>query len=396
MNFYTHEAIPLSKIVIFFGSLSSFFLNLKLTHPLRNTKALDFNMIILICPNLLMGTVLGVNLNKILHNVIIIFLLTLLLFYNTYKTYKVGMKEYENENLFQNKISVPASSHGYLINQNNSNLNSSNNNMNINNDNNNDNNNNSNNNNNNIISNALNDPIQEEINKELEKDKKFLRWDKQKYIIIPFIIMAFLSILRESNITPKCSLSYWFLFILFFILSLIIDYMSLLHVQHEYNYRISIAFPYDEKDINWTFDKSLKISLTGLISGFIAGIIGIGGGVVLGPILLSMGIYPVVSTVTTNFLVLITSSSTTLQFILFNMLNFEYAFISVFFSSLGSIFGTLLIQSFFKKSGRQSYLVFALFAVIGISAIVLPISSIISTLHDIEKGVNVFTFHNLC
>ena len=73
--------------------------------------------------------------------------------------------------------------------------------------------------------------------------------------------MAFLSILRESNITPKCSLSYWFLFILFFILSLIIDYMSLLHVQHEYNYRISIAFPYDEKDINWTFDKSLKISL---------------------------------------------------------------------------------------------------------------------------------------
>ena len=107
MNFYTHEAIPLSKIVIFFGSLSSFFLNLKLTHPLRNTKALDFNMIILICPNLLMGTVLGVNLNKILPNVIIIFLLTLLIFYNTYKTYKVGMKEYENENLFQNKISAP-------------------------------------------------------------------------------------------------------------------------------------------------------------------------------------------------------------------------------------------------------------------------------------------------
>ena len=80
MHFYTHEAIPLSKIVIFFGSLSSFFLNLKLTHPIRNTKALDFNMIILICPNLLMGTVLGVTLNKILPNVIIIFLLTILLF----------------------------------------------------------------------------------------------------------------------------------------------------------------------------------------------------------------------------------------------------------------------------------------------------------------------------
>jgi hypothetical protein len=66
--------------------------------------------------------------------------------------------------------------------------------------------------------------------------------------------------------------------------------MSLLHVQHEFNYRTSIAFPYDLKDINWNFDKSLKISIIGFLSGFIAGIIGIGGGVVLGPILLSLGI----------------------------------------------------------------------------------------------------------
>ena len=374
MHFYTHEAIPLSKIVIFFGSLSSFFLNLKLTHPVRNTKALDFNMIILICPNLLMGTVLGVTLNKILPNVIIIFLLTILLFYNTYKTFKVGIKEYENENNAMKNISAQSSIKNLDYENNNGGLNS----------------------NNNLIENPLNEPIDEEIKKELEKDKKFLRWDKLKYILIPFLIMAFLSILRESQITPKCSFSYWFLFIIFFIFCLIIDYMSLLHVQHEFNYRTSIAFPYDLKDINWTFDKSLKISIIGFLSGFIAGIIGIGGGVVLGPILLSLGIYPVVSTVTTNFLVLLTSSSTTLQFILFKMLNYEYAIVSVFFSSLGSIIGTIVIQGFFKKSRRQSYLVFALFFVIGISAIILPISSIVSTIHDFEKGVNVFTFNDLC
>jgi hypothetical protein len=74
----------------------------------------------------------------------------------------------------------------------------------------------------------------------------------------------------------------------------------------------------------------------------------------------------------------------------------EYAIVSVFFSSLGSIIGTIVIQGFFKKSRRQSYLVFALFFVIGISAIILPISSIVSTIHDFEKGVNVFTFNDLC
>lgn len=86
LHFYTHEAVPLSKIVIFTGSLISFGLNAELKHPIRKAKAIDYNLIILIAPGLLFGTILGVTLNKILPNVIIIFFLTIVLFYNTYKT----------------------------------------------------------------------------------------------------------------------------------------------------------------------------------------------------------------------------------------------------------------------------------------------------------------------
>ena len=107
MNFYTHEAIPLSKIVIFTGSLSSFILNTRLKHPLRKAKALDYNLVIVIVPNLIFGTMLGVTLNRILPNVLIIFFLTIVLFYNTYKTTKMGLKEYrlENERLIKKEES---------------------------------------------------------------------------------------------------------------------------------------------------------------------------------------------------------------------------------------------------------------------------------------------------
>jgi uncharacterized membrane protein YfcA len=98
LHFYTHEAVPLSKIVIFTGSLSSFILNTKLRHPDRKSKALDYNLIIVIVPNLLFGTILGVTLNRILPNVVIIFCLTIVLFYNTYKTMKMGIKQYNEEN----------------------------------------------------------------------------------------------------------------------------------------------------------------------------------------------------------------------------------------------------------------------------------------------------------
>ena len=42
-----------------------------------------------------------------------------------------------------------------------------------------------------------------DIENEIAKDNKILRWDKLKYVIIPFIIMFILSILRESNLVPK-------------------------------------------------------------------------------------------------------------------------------------------------------------------------------------------------
>jgi len=55
----------------------------------------------------------------------------------------------------------------------------------------------------------------------------------------------------------------------------------------------------------------------------LAGLLGIGGGTILGPLLLEIGLHPVVSTATSNFLVLFTSSSTSIQFILLvNLTNF--------------------------------------------------------------------------
>ena len=375
MNFYTHEAIPLSKIVIFTGSLSSFILNTRLKHPLRKAKALDYNLVIVIVPNLIFGTMLGVTLNRILPNVLIIFFLTIVLFYNTYKTTKMGLKEYrlENERLIKKEESDKSdgeNGHRREITNNQMNSNSE--------------------------ENNTNEINKKEVQDEINKDNVILRWDKLKYVIIPFIVMAALSILRESSLVPKCSFLYWLLFISFFIFALFVNYISLNHINKEYYYRISIGFPYDGKDIIWSTSKCFNMGITGLISGFIAGTIGIGGGVVLGPILLSLGIYPVVSTVTTNFLVLLTSSSTSLQFMLNNMMNYEYACMSIIFSILGSYIGTKIIHHYFKQTGRESLLIFALVFVIGSSALILPLCSILSTINDVERGIDVFRFNSPC
>lgn len=98
LKFYTHEAIPISKLMIFTGALTSFILGFKQSHPYRIGITIDYNIPYLIVPFLLFGTMVGVSLNKVLPPWIILVSLTLVLIINTYKTLNKARKMYQKEN----------------------------------------------------------------------------------------------------------------------------------------------------------------------------------------------------------------------------------------------------------------------------------------------------------
>ena len=363
MDFYPHEAIPISKVVIFAGALSSFCVNVGVKRPGRNVVALDYNLLIICCSNLLLGTVFGVTLNKILPNTIILLLVCIFLSYNTYKTFKTFFKLFNEEKGINNNNSLAEQdNHNYNINRNND----------------------------------INNICEEEVRKEIEKDQYYIRWDKLMFIVIPYGIMVFLTLLRESNLVSKCSLLYWILIFIYIFVVLFFDYKAMLHIENEFNWRKRINYPFDSRDIQWNRQTVVKLAVIGFIAGFIAGTIGIGGGVVLGPILLGLDIHPIVCTVNTNFLVLLTSSSTTFQFILFNMLNYQYGLLSVIFSALGAFVATKLINEYVKRTGEQSLIVLILFIVVAISALVLFISSVVEITEDYKNGMDIFEFQPLC
>ena len=97
LNFYTHEAIPISKLMIFTGAITSFILGFRQRHPTRNSITIDYNIPLLIVPLLLFGTMVGVTLNKVTPPWIILISLTLVLVINTYKTFVKGRDLYKKE-----------------------------------------------------------------------------------------------------------------------------------------------------------------------------------------------------------------------------------------------------------------------------------------------------------
>lgn len=88
LNFNTKEAIPISKLMIFAGSLTALLMGLKNKNPYRDATAIDYNIAIVVIPLVLFGTMIGVTLNKIFPPSIILICLTIILIINTYKTIK--------------------------------------------------------------------------------------------------------------------------------------------------------------------------------------------------------------------------------------------------------------------------------------------------------------------
>jgi len=164
----------------------------------------------------------------------------------------------------------------------------------------------------------------------------------------------------------------------------------------EFNHRKEIGFEYTSHDLHWNKKLIIKFPIYALISGIAAGMLGIGGGLILGPLLLGIGLHPIVSSATSNFLVLFISSSTALQFMLSGMMNYNYGLACVVMTSVGSLMGTLIIQRLVKKSGRSSLIIFILAGVLLIATIVIPLHTVFKIIEMGNKGQNIWGFEPAC
>ena len=77
--------------------------------------------------------------------------------------------------------------------------------------------------------------------------------------------------------------------------------MTIKVVSEEYGYRRQICFPYHPNDIKWNSDIFFYYPIYGFFSGVMAALLGVGGGLILVPLLLELGIHPLVIIILTRF-----------------------------------------------------------------------------------------------
>ena len=112
-----------------------------------------------------------------------------------------------------------------------------------------------------------------------------------------------------------------------------------------------------------TITISNELLIKAYFSGILSGMLGIGGGLIINPLLLEMGYVPLVASALSAFVVLFTSASTSTQFLILGAFDMKNAVFVAFLSMTGSLIGCLFLRAIMTKYKRycQFFKVFYIF-----------------------------------
>ncbi|KAL1289388.1 hypothetical protein HN51_057656 [Arachis hypogaea] len=130
----------------------------------------------------------------------------------------------------------------------------------------------------------------------------------------------------------------------------------------------------------------LVFPLMAFLAGLLGGVFGIGGGMLISPFLLQVGVAPEVTAATCSFMVFFSSVMSALQYLLLGMEHIEIALILATISFIASLLGLLVVQKAIQKYGRTSLIVFSVGIVMSLSAVLMTSFGAIEVWKDYNSG----------
>jgi len=341
-HFSPHSAIPLSKATILGGAIANNLINIQRRHPFANRPLVDYDSLQILVPSLLIGTILGVFLNAVSPAWLVTFGLVVSLGYSfsiaAKKAWAMYVEEVvkalpEKEPLLGERKEQPAQHYSF-------------------------------------DEDKLEPKLREIIKAESRHDFRAIGM-----ILVSWILVAVCSLIKGGsgpNQFVACgSWSFWLVALLPFPIVMVLSWQIGTSLNEKYDSKKACGYRFAEGDAVWDEQHVRIFPLVSIIVGILAGALGIAAGTLLGPLLLQVGLNPVVSVATTGLMVLFTSSSTTMQYLFLGRLKLDYA---IFFTLVGTVAAAIgnTVIHYVSRKYRKTWFVVAILAItIGLSAVLL-------------------------
>lgn len=396
-DFHPKYAIPLSNFTIVGSSITNMIMNLSKRHPDANRPLVDWDLILVMEPMTMVGAILGAMASKLLPDWFLVISLVALLAYTTKTTLEKGFQQFtkETKQFEEEKQSELSKSHKEISLRDMSETKS------------------------------LLDDDDDEIDEEkpssqphkkedtllshykngefhmkevkdpelqtlLESESKTPK-DLASLMTFMVIFVVFVNLLKgggsfQSPIGIDCgSFGYWFLTLLAIGFVLAVSFWTRGELIKKWMLKTRLNYRYVKGDVEWNQKNTIIYPSICFFAGFSAGLFGIGGGIVKGPLMLYMGVNPLVASATVAVMIMFTSVAGTAMFITFGTLKWDYA---IFFFIIGLVttaVGQFGVSYLVNKYRRVSLVSLSIGAVVAISTVLMGIQSIFSLIQA-EEG----------
>ena len=374
------DAVALGQANILGGCFAALFIKLFHRHPSKDRPIIEYDILLLIISPVLIGTSLGVIINIILPYWAIILILVIVIGYLTIGMVKNANNKYKQENaeihrviseIPMQELRTPTESYR-----------------------------------NDLLESHRETQIESDLepieNKALETiykaERRYIPLSKIPVILFVFILVALASLARGSRTVQSvaglvfCSSSYWLLSLLTILLLLCIFTSCSWYIMKTHKYKVANSYEFDTYDIKWTARHCRTLGFFGFIAGLIGSIIGIGGAIIMNPVMLRYKVRPDVMTATSTSMIVFTSSISALQYAVAGKINLYYALWTASFSFIGAFIGVFVLKKIVEKYKRTSIIIMALATAMGLSAVIAAVYGIYSS----AKTETDFGFHNYC
>ncbi|KAK9130931.1 hypothetical protein Sjap_011418 [Stephania japonica] len=361
IGFDPKSSTALSKCMIMGAAGSTVYYNLKLRHPTLDMPIIDYDLALLFQPMLMMGISIGVIFNVVFADWMVTVLLIILFIGTSTKAFFKGVETWKKETLIKkeaDKRSQLGGNEGTEYKA--------------------------------LPSGPSNGSGKEKGSGEPEVPiLENVRWKELGLLIFVWISFLILQIVQKH--TSTCSTAYWVVSLLQIPVSVGVTSYEAVSL-----YRgTRVIASKGDTGTNWTIHLLVLYCSCGVLAGVVGGLLGLGGGFILGPLFLELGIPPQVSSATATFAMTFSSSMSVVEYYLLKRFPVPYALYFVAVATVAAFVGQHVVRRLIIVLGRASLIIFILAFTIFVSAVSLGGVGISNMVMKIENK-EYMGFENLC
>ncbi|GLT76193.1 hypothetical protein SLA2020_478670 [Shorea laevis] len=364
IGFDAKSSTAISKCMITGGAFATVTYSLKLRHPTLEMPLIDYDLALLFQPVLVLGISIGVALNVILADWMITVLLIIIFLVMSTKAFLKGVETWKKETL----IKMEAARRLEL--------------------------------NDDASDGAEYKPLPEgpsncpqpETKQSEQSEVSILEnvdWKALGVLYAVWIIILALEI--AQNFSTTCSVAYWVLNLLQIPVAVGVSSYEAVCLYKGWRKLESKG----DAATNWKVHQLILCCACGVLSGLVGGLLGLGGGFILGPLFLELGIPPQVSSATATFAMAFSASMSVVEYYLLKRFPVPYALYFVAVAAISALVGQYVVRKLVSIIGRASLIIFILSFTIFVSAMSLGGVGIADMIEEIENK-EYMGFDNLC